>query len=166
MHGATTTKKISAANPARPIVRSTKFSPQPIHPGRIAWLSAVILGLLPLAVTSAAECAIDSSTIDRGERKQFYICSRDITTDYKLGGLAEAGITVSYDQFIRRCAVGDNRRGIFFWLEAGTDATSATISVTDANTGQPLCEPLSLTVPKTPVRTSTCCRSRPRRDRI
>ena len=147
MHGATTNNKISAAAPASSIVRSAKFRPQPIHPRRIACLSAVILGLVPLAAISAAECAIDSSNIDRGERKQFYICSRDITTDYTLGGLAEAGITVSYDQFIRRCAVGDNRRGIFFWLEAGTDATSATISVTDVNTGQPLCDPLPLTVP-------------------
>ena len=124
MHGATINKNTSALGPAGSIVRSAYVSPQPIRPGRIAWLSAVILGLVPLAAISAAECAIDSSHIDRGERKQFYICSRDITSDYKLGGLAEAGITVSYDQFIRRCAVGDNRRGIFFWLEAGADISN------------------------------------------
>lgn len=147
MHGATINKNTSAPGPAGSIVRSAHVSPQPIRPGRLAWLSAVILGLVPLAAISAAECAIDSSHIDRGERKQFYICSRDITSDYKLGGLAEANIAVAYDQFIRRCAVGDNRRGIFFWLEAGADATSATISVTDANSDEPLCEPLSLTVP-------------------
>ena len=147
MYGAKTTKKISALDPARSIVRSAKFQPQPVRPGRIAWLSAVILGLVPLATISAAECAIDSDHIDRGERKQFYICSRDIAADYTLGGLAESNITIAYDQFIRRCAIGDNRRGVFFWLEAGTDATSATISVTDVKTGQPLCEPLSLTVP-------------------
>ena len=62
--------------------------------------------LLTLAVASgarAADCSIDSTNLDRGQRKPFFICSQAITSDYALtGGLAEAGITGHYDQYLKK----------------------------------------------------------------
>ena len=156
MHVTTQNTERSIFDLAGSVCRSVGSKLERIYPCRTGWIIAVILGLLPLTQVSAAECMIDSSSMDRGERKQFYICSRDITPGYKLGGLVDANIKVTYDQFIRRCGVGDNRRGIFFWAEAEGDATTATISVTDANTGESLCELLPLTVPdRVPVDSAT-----------
>jgi len=106
--------------------------------------------LLTLAVASGAradDCSIDSTNLDRGQRKPFFICSQTITPDYALtGGLAEAGITVYYDQYLKRCAMDDNRHGIFFWLDAGSFAESALLEINNAQ-GEALCEPVRIIVP-------------------
>jgi 2-hydroxy-6-oxonona-2,4-dienedioate hydrolase len=106
--------------------------------------------LLLLAVASrawAADCPIDSTHLDRGQRKPFFICSQAITPDYALtGGLAEAGITVYYEQYVKRCAMDDKRHGIFFWLDAGSDAESARLEINNAQ-GEALCEPVRIVVP-------------------
>ena len=101
--------------------------------------------LLTLVVASgawAADCSIDSTDLDRGQRKPFFFCGQAITPDYALtGGLAEANIKVDYHQYLKRCAMDDKRHGIFFWLEAGSDATSVMLGVTNSQ-GEALCEPV------------------------
>ncbi len=106
--------------------------------------------LLPLAVVApawATDCSIDSTHLDRGQHKPFFICSQTITPDYALTGLDGAGITVYYDQYLKRCAMDDKRHGIFFWLEADSDAQTAMLEVTNAR-GEALCEPVRMTVPE------------------
>ena len=80
--------------------------------------------MLATGPAAAAECTIDSNDIDRGQRKPFFICGDAITDDYRLNGLTEANIHVDYDHYLRRCTITDNRRGIFFWLDAPTAAVS------------------------------------------
>ena len=104
--------------------------------------------LLSLVVVSwawAADCSIDSTDLDRGQRKPFFICGQTITADYALTGLVEADIRIDYDQYLKRCAMDDSRHGIFFWLEAGSDARSAMLEVTNAQ-GEALCESVRMTV--------------------
>ena len=104
---------------------------------------------------AAAECAIDSNDIDRGQRKPFFICGNAIADDYRLEGLNEANISIDYDQYLKRCTLTDNRRGIFFWLDAQADARSATVQVSNAS-GETLCEPISIDVPdRVPVGAAT-----------
>ncbi|MEC7803976.1 MAG: hypothetical protein VX533_03915, partial [Pseudomonadota bacterium] len=112
--------------------------------------------MLHAAQSVAADaCTIDSHDIDRGQRKPFFICGNTITDDYRLTGLAEAKISIDYDQYLRRCTLADNRRGIFFWLDAAADAQSANLQVSNA-AGEALCEPLSLDVPnRVPVGVAT-----------
>lgn len=110
----------------------------------------VQLACWPLAFATAnsgaADCAIDSTDLDRGQRKPFYICGDEITSDYEFSGLDEANIRLSYDQYLKSCAMDDKRRGIYFWLEAGIDAKTATLEVRDKD-GQPMCDSTTLSVP-------------------
>jgi 2-hydroxy-6-oxonona-2,4-dienedioate hydrolase len=104
---------------------------------------------LPLAfvtAVAAADCSIDSFDIDRGQRKPFYICGDAITPDYELTGLDEANIRLSYDQYLKSCAMDDKRRGIFFWLEADIDAETATLEVRNKD-GKLMCDSMTLSVP-------------------
>ena len=106
--------------------------------------------LLTLGVASggwAADCSIDSTDLDRGQRKPFFFCSQAITPDYALtGGLAKANIKVDYHQYLQRCAMDDKRPGIFFWLDAGSDAASVMLGVKNSR-GEALCEPVRVNVP-------------------
>jgi pimeloyl-ACP methyl ester carboxylesterase len=104
--------------------------------------------MLALATTPslAGICTIDSADIDRGQRKPFFICGESVSSDYEITGLAEAGITISYDQYLKRCAMDDKRHGVFFWLQAERDAKTAMIGLRNAR-GDALCDPVTLTVP-------------------
>jgi len=106
--------------------------------------------LLTLVVASgvwAADCSIDSADLDRSQRKPFFFCGQAITPDYTLtGDLAEAGIKVDYHQYLKRCAMDDKRHGIFFWLEAGSDAKSVMLGVRNSQ-GEALCEPVRVNIP-------------------
>jgi pimeloyl-ACP methyl ester carboxylesterase len=108
---------------------------------------ACLLLALVTASSWAADCSIDSSDIDRGQRKPFFICGDSITPDYELSGLAEANVRVSYDQYVKRCAMDDKRHGVFFWLQAEPDARTTTLDVRNAQ-GDVLCESKTLTVPE------------------
>lgn len=104
---------------------------------------------------AAAACTIDSSDIDRDQRKPFFICGESITDDYRLAGLAEADISIDYDQYLKRCTLADNRHGIFFWLAAAAAARTATLQVSNA-AGEALCQPLPIDVPdRVPVGAAT-----------
>ena len=116
-----------------------------IYSHRLAQFACLSLAFVT-TLSGAAVCSIDSFGIDRGQRKPFYICGDAITPDYELTGLDEANIRLSYDQYLKSCAMDDKRRGIFFWLEADIDAETATLDVRDAQ-GQALCESITLTVP-------------------
>jgi 2-hydroxy-6-oxo-6-(2'-carboxyphenyl)-hexa-2,4-dienoate hydrolase len=116
------------------------------HSDRLARLACLHLVFLT-ASGWAADCSIDSTDIDRGQRKPFFICGDSVTPDYELTGLTEANVTLSYDQYLKRCAVGDNRRGIFFWLQAEADAKTTSLGVRNAQ-GDSLCDPVTLTVPE------------------
>ena len=101
------------------------------------------LGYLPLVLFVAvpgfaSDCSIDSPDIDRGQRKPFFICDESITPEYELSGLAEANITLGYDQYVKRCGMDDKRHGIFFWLQADSDAKTTSIGVRNAQ-GDELC---------------------------
>ena len=113
------------------------------HSDRLARLACLHLVFLT-ASGWAADCSIDSTDIDRGQRKPFFICGDSVTPDYELTGLTEANVTLSYDQYLKRCAVGDNRRGIFFWLQAEADAKTTSLGVRNAQ-GDSLCDPVTLT---------------------
>lgn len=112
----------------------------------ITLLSAVTIFFGIASNTQAAECTIDSPTLNRGQHKLFYICSRDITADYSLDGLAPDNIAITYDQYLRRCSSDDNRHGVFLWLKAAADAQSTTLNVIN-NGGDALCDPIAIDVP-------------------
>ena len=122
-----------------------------MHRDRVT-IAVYIAGFLLLALSVAspawaADCSIDSTDLDRGQRKPFFICSKAITPDYVLtGDQAEAGITVYYDQYVKRCAMDDNRHGVFFWLDAGSDSKSTLLEINNAQ-GEALCEPVRISVP-------------------
>jgi 2-hydroxy-6-oxonona-2,4-dienedioate hydrolase len=110
------------------------------------------LGYLPLALLAAvpgfaSDCSIDSADIDRGQRKPFFICGESITPEYELFGLADANITLSYDQYVKRCSMDDKRHGVFFWLQADSDARTTKIGLRNAQ-GDDLCDPMTLSVPE------------------
>ena len=103
----------------------------------------------------AAQCAIDANDIDRGQRKPFFICGESITDDYRFEGLFAANIKIDYVQFLKRCTLTDNRRGIYFWLDASSAAKSATVQINNA-AGEALCDPISIEVPdRVPVGAAT-----------
>ncbi|MDH3512248.1 MAG: alpha/beta hydrolase, partial [Gammaproteobacteria bacterium] len=116
------------------------------HSDRLARLACLHLVFLT-ASGWAADCSIDSTDIDRGQRKPFFICGDSVTPDYELTGLAAANVTLSYHQYLKRCAVDDNRRGIFFWLQAEADAKTMRLAVRNAQ-GDSLCDSITLTVPE------------------
>jgi len=95
----------------------------------------------------AADCTIDSDNIDRGELKQFFICSPEITSDYMLRGLSESRISIDYQQHVQRCAPDDNRPGIFLWLQAQEDAETASLGISRRDTNELICDELIIDVP-------------------
>jgi len=114
------------------------------------WLLAIVT-----TTSVAADCSIDSTDLDRGQRKPFFLCGDSITPDYELSGLTEANIQVSYHQYVKSCAMDDKRRGVFFWLDAEADARTTQIHLRDA-AGDALCDATTLTVPdRMPAGTAT-----------
>lgn len=116
---------------------------------RVKWYIYSLL-VLPVTVFSshlfAAECTIDSNTLDRGETKAFIICGKNIPRNYILKGFSEANITIAYEQYLERCAIGNEAPGIYLILRAEDDATTASVRITHADTEESLREPINVTV--------------------
>jgi len=98
--------------------------------------------------TLAEECSIDSNNIDRGERKPFFICGSEITSDFALRGLSDANITIDYEQYMGKCTIDDERPGLFLWLKAQENAQTASIKVINRNTDEAFCDELNIDVPQ------------------
>jgi 2-hydroxy-6-oxonona-2,4-dienedioate hydrolase len=95
----------------------------------------------------AADCTIDSNTLDRGETKVFIICGKNIPRNYSLKGLSEANITIEYEQYLELCNVGETVSGLYLVLNADDDAVTASLRILNEETGQLICERLTITVP-------------------
>jgi len=95
----------------------------------------------------AADCTIDADFIDRGETKVFIICGKNIPRKYILKGFPEANIKIEYEQYLEMCAIGIDNPGIYLILKAEDDAATASIRILDAETREPVCEGLTITVP-------------------
>ena len=113
----------------------------------IACLTLMLCALLFSPHLLTAECTIDSNFIDRGETKVFIICGKNIPRNYSLKGLSEANITIEYEQYLEMCAIGVDNPGIYLILKAEDDAVTASLSILNGETGQPVCEELTITVP-------------------
>jgi hypothetical protein len=85
--------------------------------------------------------------MDRGERKAFIICGKDIPRNYTLKGLSEAGIIVEYEQRLEMCGIGIDTPGVYLILKAKDDARTAPVSILDSDTGKPVCEDLMVAIP-------------------
>lgn len=91
-------------------------------------------------------CRADRQQLERGQARPVLICGQSIPKDVRLQGLAGTGITVTYQQDLRRCGVDDKTRGLYLWLAADADATSAAIEILDARSGAPVCAPVAVDV--------------------
>jgi 2-hydroxy-6-oxonona-2,4-dienedioate hydrolase len=113
----------------------------------IACLTLILCLILFSPHLLTAKCTIDSDFIDRGETKVFIICDKNIPRNYSLEGLSEANITTKYEQYLEMCAIGVDTSGLYLILNAGDDAVTASIRILNEETGQPVCEELTITVP-------------------
>jgi 2-hydroxy-6-oxo-6-(2'-carboxyphenyl)-hexa-2,4-dienoate hydrolase len=95
----------------------------------------------------AGLCTIDSTLLDRGERKAFIICGAGIPSHYSIEGLSEANITIEYEQYLKMCAIGVQDPGIYLVLSAQDAAMTASISILNADTKETVCNGLTITVP-------------------
>ena len=114
---------------------------------RFSYLVLTLLAIIFSAKLSAANCMIDSTTMDRGETKVFIICGASIPSNYIIEGLQEANITIEYEQYLEMCGVGKKDPGIYLILRAGGDAKTASIRILNAETREPVCKGLTITVP-------------------
>ncbi|MBW1854247.1 MAG: alpha/beta hydrolase [Deltaproteobacteria bacterium] len=110
-------------------------------------LVLVLIAMLYSPHLLAEECTIDSNFVDRGEKKEFIICGENIPSNYILTGLSDAHITVEYDMYLSTCAVGSKFPGIYLVLRAEEDATTATLTILNADTQEPVCEGWTIEVP-------------------
>jgi hypothetical protein len=92
----------------------------------------------------AAQCTIDSNFMDRGERKAFIICGKDIPRNYTLKGLSEANIIIEYEQYLEMCGIGIDTPGIYLIANAKADAQTASVSILSADTQEAVCEDLTV----------------------
>jgi pimeloyl-ACP methyl ester carboxylesterase len=104
-----------------------------------AWFTA--------ASVQAGSCRLDRNVLERGEHRPFLICGAAIPPDYRLAGLDDAGISATYQQYLRRCTIDDREPGILVWLEASPQARSAVIRVVALATGESACSDLQIHVP-------------------
>ena len=95
----------------------------------------------------ATECTINANFMDRGETKVFIICGKNIPRNYTIKGLSEANITIEYAQYLEMCAIGTDTPGIYLVLRAEDDAETASVSILNADTKEPVCGSLSIVVP-------------------
>jgi 2-hydroxy-6-oxo-6-(2'-carboxyphenyl)-hexa-2,4-dienoate hydrolase len=94
-----------------------------------------------------AQCTIDSDFIDRGERKVFIVCGKAIPANYTLKGPSEANMIVDYEQHLEMCGIGRDEPGIYLVLKAKGDAKTVSLAVLNADTGESVCNALTVTVP-------------------
>ena len=111
------------------------------------WIGLLFCLIMLLPHLSAAECTIDSNVIDRGEKKEFIICGTEIPSNYILTGLSEARINLEYHQYLTTCAVGAGKPGIFIVLSAEDDATTASLTIINSDTQEPVCKGITVEVP-------------------
>jgi 2-hydroxy-6-oxo-6-(2'-carboxyphenyl)-hexa-2,4-dienoate hydrolase len=95
----------------------------------------------------AASCTIDSTILDRGEKKAFIICGAGIPPNYSIKGLSEANITIAYEQHLKMCTSKEQHPGTYLILRAQDDAKTASIRILNAETKETVCEGLTITVP-------------------
>ncbi len=95
----------------------------------------------------ATDCTISANFMDRGETKVFIICGKNIPRNYTIKGLSEANITIEYAQYLEMCAIGTDTPGIYLVLRAEDDAETASVSILNADTKEPVCGSLSIGVP-------------------
>jgi 2-hydroxy-6-oxo-6-(2'-carboxyphenyl)-hexa-2,4-dienoate hydrolase len=93
----------------------------------------------------SASCDIDVSRMERGERRPALLCGGGIAADARIEGLAQAGIEVEYQQYLRRCSVERAGPGLYLWLRAGAGAVTATLRL-KAPDGSDYCQPLPIEV--------------------
>ena len=87
----------------------------------------------------ATDCTINANFMDRGETKVFIICGKNIPRNYTIKGLSEANITIEYAQYLEMCAIGTDTPGIYLVLRAEGDAETASVSILNADTKEPVC---------------------------
>ncbi len=92
-----------------------------------------------------AECTIDSTSMDRGERKEFIVCG-DIPSNYIIRGLQEANVRIEYAQHLGMCGIGVDSPGIYLILKAQDDAKTATVRILAGETKEPVCENLTIAI--------------------
>lgn len=103
-------------------------------------------GLFSGLVSAQSACSIDRVALDRGERTSFQICGSNIPRNFELNGLAEAGIEVSYAQWMKRCSPERKERGLYVWLTGSNEAQSTTFTIRDPDSGEVVCDNLALEV--------------------
>ena len=118
-----------------------------LRKGCMKWIGLLFCLTILLPHLSAAECTIDSNVIDRGEKKEFIICGKEIPSNYILTGLSEARINLEYHQYLTTCAVGAGKPGIFMVLSAENDATTASLTIINSDTQEPVCDGITIEVP-------------------
>ena len=108
----------------------------------------IFLGCAWLADSvSAGACSIDHNRLDHGEKSSFMICGKNIPQNFTLEGFDEAGITIDYVQWIRKCAPDRKERGLYLWLSTEDEAVTANVGVRDPETGEQVCSGLTIDIP-------------------
>jgi len=107
-----------------------------------------LVGIQVFQPLHGAGCDIDSTNLDRGEHKPFFICGEGITSDFVLRGPTEANVTVTYQQYMNRCAIEDNRPGVYLWLKGEPNAESINFQMLDSDGVHRLCEDNAIVVPE------------------
>lgn len=108
----------------------------------------IVLALWVGTVQAATDstCRADLGRLERGQARPVLICGAAIPQEFRLRGFAGTGIRVTYQQYLRRCTVDDKSGGLYLWLAAGREATSAAIEIVDSTSGHPVCEPIAIDV--------------------
>ena len=114
---------------------------------RFTYPGFILACILFLPSMSAADCTLDSITLDRGERKVFIICGAEIPAHYALKGLTEANIRIEYEQFLKMCGIGATTPGIYLILKAEDNANTASLSIVNTDTNGIVCQGLTIEVP-------------------
>ena len=78
----------------------------------IFFLKCILLFLFVSPGSVAADCRLDSDYIDRGEKKVFLLCGKNIPKDYVLSGLSESHLTVEYEQYLEMCSLSTDTPGM------------------------------------------------------
>jgi len=98
-------------------------------------------------VSAATEsCDADRAAIPAATTRPFLICGENITADTVFTGLREAGLTLRYRQYLRRCDVHDDRPGLYVHLEAGMQTGISSLRMVDAKTGETVCRPVGMEI--------------------
>ena len=97
---------------------------------------------VPMMATesTAGECSLDVTEIDRGGQSPILLCGAGITADASIEGFEAADIRILYRQKLRHCSPQNRNPGWYLVLRAGDKATDARITVSADR--KPLCNSL------------------------